>query len=68
MDNPIKMMMWLNANAMAQYLELSKTMLDVFFPVRAQSKQPAPALVPATVPVKARVKRMGCIGPADLRS
>ena len=64
MDNPIKMIMLANLNAMVQYMEFSQKMLTALFPIQAQSKQPKPALVPATVPVK----RRGCIGPADLRS
>lgn len=64
MENPIKLMMWANINAMVQYLQFSKMMLDTFFPVEAQPRQPKPALARAAAPVK----RRGCIGPADLRS
>lgn len=64
MDNPIKMIMLANLNAMVRYMEFSQSMLSAFFPVQAQSQQPKPVPVPATVPVK----RRGCIGPADLRS
>jgi len=64
MNNPIKLMMRANLNAMVQYMQFSQSMLAAFFPVQGQSQQPKPALVPATVPVK----RRGCIGPADLRS
>ena len=65
MDNPIKLILWANVNAMYQYLQFSKNMLDVFFPIHAASQRPAPVLARAAVPVK--IKSGGCAGPADLR-
>ncbi len=57
MENPMKFIMWANINALIQYLQISKNMLDTFFPVPPQSRQLKPALIP--------VKRRGCVGPAD---
>jgi hypothetical protein len=65
MDNPYKMIMWANVNAMYQYWQFSKNMLDVFFPVQVPQPKPAPVVASQPVPAK---RRIGCIGPADLRS
>ncbi len=60
MGNPIKLILWANVNAMVQYVQFSKNMLDAFFPVPAPSQRPAPVLA------RGPVKRGGCVGPADL--
>lgn len=50
-----------------QFVTITKKMLDVSVSMPAQS---APTLkpVPVVTPLPVRLKKAGCVGPADLRS